>query len=352
MVTAEKAMPPGVEKRTRLLAAVLFVLGGLAILAPLLAGANAESRVGLLLILAALIELFHGFRRSSEEGRKAAWQSGAVTILMGFLVVNSDSLIFSAFLLFLGGWFAFDAVRYVVRGFREERSSRGALVTWVLPALGNAAVALFILIQYQKAPSWIVSVVGCLADLRDGLERARGGGLHRGGLQPDDGPGSRARRRPALGRARRANPGGRKRAGATGPRLDRRVRRDALRDPPRPHGARSHGPRHPLARRRRLGRSLDRAGRRVRCHHSGPPALEKVDARARARRLALVGDRAGGPYRAVGPRRLAALAVESPPLFDPAPACQLLPAARPSAGGSRSVFPSLRSWQPCTPCWG
>jgi len=162
MVTAEQAMPKGIENRTRLLAGVLFVLGGLAVLAPLLAGANAASRVGLLLIVAALIELFHGFRRSSEEGRKAAWQSGAVTILMGILVLNNNSLIFSAFLLFLGGWFAFDAVRYVVRGFREERSSRGALVTWVLPALGNAAVALFILIQYQKAPTWIVSVVGAL----------------------------------------------------------------------------------------------------------------------------------------------------------------------------------------------
>jgi uncharacterized membrane protein HdeD (DUF308 family) len=162
MVTAEEALLPAVEKRTRLLAVVLFALGGLALLAPLVAGANAESRVGLLLIIAALIELFHGFRRSSEEARKAAWQSGAVTILMGILVLNSNSLIFSAFLLFLGGWFAFDAVRYIVRGFREEVPARGALVTWILPALGNAAVAVFILIQYQRAPSWIVSVVGSL----------------------------------------------------------------------------------------------------------------------------------------------------------------------------------------------
>jgi hypothetical protein len=54
-----------------------------------------------------------GFRRSSEEWRKAAWQSGAATLLMGTLVLNSDTLIFSAFLLFLGGWFAFDAARYI-----------------------------------------------------------------------------------------------------------------------------------------------------------------------------------------------------------------------------------------------
>ena len=35
MITAEQAMPPGVEKRTWLVAALLFVLAGLALLAPL-----------------------------------------------------------------------------------------------------------------------------------------------------------------------------------------------------------------------------------------------------------------------------------------------------------------------------
>jgi uncharacterized membrane protein HdeD (DUF308 family)/3',5'-cyclic AMP phosphodiesterase CpdA len=162
MVTAEATMRPDVENRTRLLACVLFVLGGLAIFAPLMVGVNAESRVGLLLIVAAVIEVYHGFRRSSEAGRKAAWQSGAVTVLMGALVINSDSLIFSAFLLFLGAWFAIDALRYIGWGARDKSSAGGALVTWILPALGNAAVAIFILLQYQKAPSWIVSVVGAL----------------------------------------------------------------------------------------------------------------------------------------------------------------------------------------------
>ena len=61
MVTVEPAMAPELEKRTRLLAGVLFVLGGLALLAPLLTGSNAESRVGLLLLLAAAAEVYHGF---------------------------------------------------------------------------------------------------------------------------------------------------------------------------------------------------------------------------------------------------------------------------------------------------
>ncbi len=162
MVTAEQASQPDLEKRTRLLAAVLVVLGTLSILAPLMAGSNAESRVGLLLLIAAAVELYHGFRRSSAEGRRAAWQSGAVSVLMGMLILNSDSLIFSAFLLFLGGWFAVDAVRYIMWGIGNQASPRGALLTWILPALGNTVVAIFILFQYSRAPSWIVSVVGAL----------------------------------------------------------------------------------------------------------------------------------------------------------------------------------------------
>jgi uncharacterized membrane protein HdeD (DUF308 family)/3',5'-cyclic AMP phosphodiesterase CpdA len=162
MTMAERVAQADLENRTLLLAVVLCALGGLAILAPLMAGANAESRVGLLLLLAAVIELYHGFRRSSSEARTAAWQSGAITLLMGVLVLNSDSLIFSAFLLFLGGWFALDAIRYVVWGLRNKTSPRGALLTWILPALGNAAVAAFILLQYPKAPSWIVSAAGAM----------------------------------------------------------------------------------------------------------------------------------------------------------------------------------------------
>jgi uncharacterized membrane protein HdeD (DUF308 family)/3',5'-cyclic AMP phosphodiesterase CpdA len=162
MVVAEATKRPDFEKRTRFLAGVLLALGGLAILAPLMAGVNAESRVGLLLLIAAVIELYHGFRRASEAGRKAAWQSGAVTGLMGVLVLNNETLIFSAFLLFLAAWFAFDAVRYVVWAVTGKAATRGALATWILPALGNAAVAILILVQYQRAPSWIVSVVGAL----------------------------------------------------------------------------------------------------------------------------------------------------------------------------------------------
>ena len=186
MVTAEQATQPDLEKRTRLLAAVLFVLGGLAIFAPLMAGANAESRVGLLLVIAAAIELYHGFRRSSQEGRRAAWQSGAVTVLMGMLVLNSDSLIFSAFLLFLGGWFAVDAVRYIMWGIGNRLrpvgpSGRGFYPPWAIPPWRSSSCFSTTGAFMDRIRRWGVE------DSRNRLERPGGVGLHRGRFQPDDG---------------------------------------------------------------------------------------------------------------------------------------------------------------------
>ena len=77
MVTVERATTPDLEKRTRLLAAVLIVLGGLAILAPLMAGANAESRVGLLLILAGghrALPRLSALERRGPQGGVAEWR--------------------------------------------------------------------------------------------------------------------------------------------------------------------------------------------------------------------------------------------------------------------------------------
>jgi hypothetical protein len=60
--------------------------------------------------------------------------AGAVTVLLGTLVRNRDTLIFSAFLLFLGGWFAFDAARYIyLRGCSEFPGT--ALRTYQSPVI-------------------------------------------------------------------------------------------------------------------------------------------------------------------------------------------------------------------------
>ena len=78
----------------------------------------------------------------------------------------------------------------------------------------------------------------------------------------------------------------------------------------------------------------------------------KVDARARARRLALVGHRAGGPRSESGHASSCSAGCRGASASRSSSVVPVTPCPRPSAGGSRSVFPSRRSWPPCTPCWG
>lgn len=54
------------------LGTLVVMLSGVALLAPLRSG-DAPGRIGMLLSLAAVIELAHGFRRSTVAGRRAAW---------------------------------------------------------------------------------------------------------------------------------------------------------------------------------------------------------------------------------------------------------------------------------------
>jgi uncharacterized membrane protein HdeD (DUF308 family)/3',5'-cyclic AMP phosphodiesterase CpdA len=145
-----------------LLAAVISCLAALTLLAPLMAGEHSEARVGVLLILAALVQIHHGFRRISEQGQRSLWQSGAVTLLMGMLILNSETLAFSAFVLFLGGTFAIDAGRHVVRGVRNRDYSAAAWATWIIPALANAAVAAFLIMGNRSATTWTVAIVSAL----------------------------------------------------------------------------------------------------------------------------------------------------------------------------------------------
>ena len=140
----------------------LVGLAVLAVLAPWMAGEHSESRVGLLLVLAALVQIHHGFRRAPGTTQKSFWQGGAVTLLMGVLVLHDDSLAFSAFVIFLAVWFAVDALRYLIRGLRKRDFTSAAWMTWILPALGNGAVACFLLARHHSATSWTIAIVAAL----------------------------------------------------------------------------------------------------------------------------------------------------------------------------------------------
>src|SRR5215510_3299641 len=96
------------------LATVVSLLALLATAAPLFAGSATPTVVGLALIDGACLELAHGVRRSTVEGRRSAWIGGAITLAMGTLVLQAGDLVGRAILLLLAGWFGLDAIRYAL----------------------------------------------------------------------------------------------------------------------------------------------------------------------------------------------------------------------------------------------
>ena len=139
---------------------LVLALAAVALLTPLFAGEGQAQLLALLLIGAGLLEFWHGFRRSTPAGQRAAWVGGAITIAMGLLVQNAAALAATGVVLLLAGWFALDAVRYVVRGVKGDYTGRA--IDWALPALGNLAVAVGILVFGRHAGGWALAIVAAL----------------------------------------------------------------------------------------------------------------------------------------------------------------------------------------------
>src|SRR5262245_19035206 len=85
----------------------VLLLAVLALVTPLLR-ADVQGRVGVLLVLTAVLEIAHGFRRATAAGQRAAWVGGGITMAMGFLLVHAPFLAASALVYFLAGWFGLD----------------------------------------------------------------------------------------------------------------------------------------------------------------------------------------------------------------------------------------------------
>jgi uncharacterized membrane protein HdeD (DUF308 family)/3',5'-cyclic AMP phosphodiesterase CpdA len=141
------------------MAGAALVLAVLALLTPL-ARVEVQGRVGLLLVLAALLEIAHGFRRSSAEGQRAAWVGGAITLAMGVLLVNAPYFATAALVLLLAGWFGLDGVRHLLGAFRRGKG-RSTTIR-ILFGLGNllACAALLALRGSLAAVAWTVAAAG------------------------------------------------------------------------------------------------------------------------------------------------------------------------------------------------
>jgi len=141
------------------LGAIALALSALALLTPI-SRIAVQGRVGLLLVLAAMLELAHGFRRSTAAGQRGAWIGGAITLAMGVLLINAPYFTSTAIGLFFAGWFGLDGVRHLVSAYRRQHTRAAALV-WVLAGLGNLVVcAALLAFRGQSVLAWTVAAAG------------------------------------------------------------------------------------------------------------------------------------------------------------------------------------------------
>ena len=109
------------------------------LIAPIFEG-NDRGRLGVLLIIAALLELTHGFRRLRVVDQRAAWKSAAVSLLLGLALYSAGWLAVEALRWFLAIWFALDGFREIGTWATQRKTNPDAAgsaivaVTWFLVA--------------------------------------------------------------------------------------------------------------------------------------------------------------------------------------------------------------------------
>jgi uncharacterized membrane protein HdeD (DUF308 family) len=148
-------------KRERLgLGSVALVLAGLAAAAPLLLGPSALELVGVLLIVAGVLDGLHSFRRVSLQAQRSAYASAGLTVLMGLLVLGAPLLVGTALTLLLAGSFLVDGFQRAAE--LRRRKEHGTPLALVLATLGNLAAAALLLLLWRTSQTWTASLAGAL----------------------------------------------------------------------------------------------------------------------------------------------------------------------------------------------
>jgi uncharacterized membrane protein HdeD (DUF308 family) len=153
------ARPAGRRPAVTSLGAVTMGLGLLALVAPFRAEFP-TTRVGFLLALAAFVEVLHAQRRSTVRERRRATTGAILSMAIALFLINAPFLAAEVLRFVVAGWFGVDAVRYAIGIFRGPQTSPRSIA--VLPALGNAAVVLLLLLARGWVSTWVVAIAGAL----------------------------------------------------------------------------------------------------------------------------------------------------------------------------------------------
>ena len=142
------------------LACATTACGLMALLTPLGHTEAPGPRTGFLLAFAAAMEVLHGLRRSSAQGRRQASVGAVISMVIALLLINAPLLAGAALLTGMAAFFLIDAIRYGLRAWRAEDSSSRALSA--LAMLGNVSVALLLFLGREWLREWTVAIAVAL----------------------------------------------------------------------------------------------------------------------------------------------------------------------------------------------
>jgi len=155
--------PPTPGRRAPSVTAFAVAVTGLAVLALLAPFGDAEQplrRVGVLLALGGALEVLHGIRRADTATLRRAVTSGAISLLMGLLVISAVSLAEAALVLLLALTFAADGLGYV--GAARRSAGRPRRLARLAAAGDFAAAVALVIAMRQMSDTWLVALAAAL----------------------------------------------------------------------------------------------------------------------------------------------------------------------------------------------
>ena len=151
---------PDQRSRVTALAVVTLGLGLLALATPLGGAEYPASRVGVLLAIAAAVEVLHSLRRSTAAARRKGTTSAVISMAIALFLINAPFVAAQALRLVIAGWFAVDAARSAFNIIRSREEGERSNATWA--ALGNVVVVVLILLARGWLLTWAVAIAGAL----------------------------------------------------------------------------------------------------------------------------------------------------------------------------------------------
>ena len=152
--------PQSVTRERFGLGTLALVLAGLAASAPFLLGPSSLQLVGVLLMVAGLLEVLHCFRRVHEDVQRSAYASAGLTFLMGLLVLGAPALAGTALTLLLAASFFIDALQRALALWRGQ--DRRTVLALSLGVAGNLLTAGVLLVLWTTSTIWTIALAGAL----------------------------------------------------------------------------------------------------------------------------------------------------------------------------------------------